>query len=466
MHSPTLSLSLPRARREISRLRAVRSAAILLLDAVRRDALSVALIREHTNFASPPLSANSSSSSSSSDDDDTVPASTLADYVNPSLFQPVTLALFLTLPLLYPLSFIPPSIIAALAIAFPLYYSLVLSYLLTEIAMRPPWYTPSLPTTNCPPYWSTAIHDPSLSLSLPFTSITLTTPSHTLRGWHIPSPTHPTTSRHILCVHGAGRDRRAFLRHAAHLATLAHVTLIDTSEHGESSTTAPGGRGTAFGAREQHDVAAAVAHIRATHPCGAIAVVGTSTGASAAILASANGRTPGIACIVAENPFARADDLLRHHLDSATENYLADEAVNGRRCRSALFWLASKVLLLRMGSWVGPADVAENVACPLLVAHSKVDAVVPFAHGWEVYENAKKGGGDVRFFAVEDAVHCALFDKGPEEWIREVGGFLEDSFAKYDGGRFAVFGPNREPDTVDQVGEVEVKADAGEEWED
>lgn len=442
MHSPSLSLSLPRARREISRLRAAPSAALTLLHAVRRDALSAAL--------APPRDA-----ADPQPRPEAPAASALEDYVNPALFPPLTVFLVLTLPLLYPLSHIPPQTLLALALLYPLYYALVFCYMLTEIASRPPWYTPALPTANCPPYWSTAIHDPRVSLALPFVPVSFSTATHTLRGWHIPSPTHPRSTRHIVCVHGAGRDRRAFLRHAAHLATIGHVTLFDTSEHGESSTTASGGRGTSFGAREQHDVAAAVAFVRDRFGAGAVALVGTSTGASAAILASANGLVfPPPACIVAENPFARADDLLVHHLNSATENYLADESISGRRCRSAFFWLASRVLLMRMGVWAGPADVAEKVQCSLMVAHSRVDAVVPFAQGWEVYERARSAGVDARFFAVEDAVHCALFDKCPDEWVAEVGGFLEEGFTKADGDRFVRYGPER-------YAQVD-----GEEWED
>lgn len=377
----------------------------------------------------------------------------VSDYLDPALFSPAVVAAMVAVPLLYPLSYIPVGVVFASAVVLVAYYAVLAAYAATEVAMRPPWYQPSpgLLMANLPPYWKGAIHDPAVDLGLPFTCVEFRTTSHTLRGWLVRSPAHPNSTRYVVCVHGAGRDRRNFLRHVPHLAATAHVLLFDTSEHGLSSITTPRGRGTSFGAREQHDIAAAVAYLRAAHGASSVAIVGTSTGAVAAVLAAAGPLADApLACVVAENPFARADDLLVHHLSTALENYLALESLTRRRLRGALFWLASRVLLARMGQYwgsVGAADVAGLLRCPMLVAHSTADAVVPFAHGLEVYERAAAAASaagrpqDARFFVMHDAAHCALYDRSPAEWVAAVVPFIEEAFNRMDGGCFTQFGP-------------------------
>jgi dipeptidyl aminopeptidase/acylaminoacyl peptidase len=166
--------------------------------------------------------------------------------------------------------------------------------------------------------------------------------------------------------------------------------------------------------------------------CADVAVVGTSAGAASSILAAAADPTL-VSCVVAENPFARADTLLIHHCSNALENYLSQNTRHN--VRGVVFWLASRILLARMGMFFrsyGPVDVVTALACPLLVAHSTADDVVPFAHGRAIYERAmeanRKDPDRVQFFEVKDAAHCALFDKNPEEWTSVVLPFVMDSF--------------------------------------
>lgn len=466
--APTLR-SIPARSNALSVARRARSRAALsahALASLKADLLALSRLKPLHVTPRAPLS--SSSSGAAAPTDGLAPAvpsapDPVGDYVTSptSLFGPLRLAVALGLPLLYPLSFIPPSVLLAFATALSLWYLLIACYFSTEIAMRPPWYSagPTLPMTNLPPYWSGAVHDPLVDLSVPFSCVSFVNgiTGHTLRGWYVESPTSPHSTRAVVFVHGAGRDRRNFMRHAPHfLDDGVHVLLFDTSEHGLSEITSDRGRGTSFGAREQHDVAAAVTHLRQAHACTEIAIVGTSTGASSAILAAAGplANAPPT-CVVAENPFTRADDLLIHHLSCALENYLAFHSLTRRRVRAAVFWLASRVLLFRMGQYMrpyGPVDVVADLSCPLLVAHSTADDVVPFNHGRQIFERAavsksRHPGGAV-FLEMHDAAHCALYDKSPSEWVAAVLPFVLQNFEKADNGRSVRFGPPTESEVL------------------
>lgn len=148
-------------------------------------------------------------------------------------------------------------------------------------------------------------------LGLEFENVEFTNSKNkVLRGWFVPAK--KSKSCMVVCVHGAGRDRRAFLRHAAmlHDANL-DVLLFDLSEHGLSDGT---GKGFAFGVREKYDVIAAARFLREQKGALCVVLMGTSAGASSAILAAA--LMPSIVdAVVAENPFTRATDLFCYHLE-------------------------------------------------------------------------------------------------------------------------------------------------------
>lgn len=296
--------------------------------------------------------------------------------------------------------------------------------------MRPPWYKRGLPAKQLPPYWSRFVHDPATDLALHFDNVSFPSPSgRVLRGWYIPS-----SDRVIVFVHGVGRDRRAFLRHAHHFVAHGYaVLLFDLSEHGLSDASRPDHpAGSLFGAREQHDVLAAVSFVVTHKHASAVAIVGTSCGASSAIQAAAlNPRH--IVAVVAENPFSRADALLTHHLHHISENYLGQNSHH--TVRNLLFWLAGRLLMIRMGyycSSYGALDAVQNLKCPLLVAHSTADAVVPYQHGVQIYERAKQVLGDrAQFLSFDDAAHCALFDKDPALWTSRVLPFVHNAFVAF-----------------------------------
>lgn len=351
------------------------------------------------------------------------------------LFQPLRLALTLAVPMLIPLFFMPTRLLILYPIFVLIWYLMCLLIFATEVAMRPPWHKKGLPTKQRPPYWGRFVHDPKTDLGADFEVVQFPSPAvgTTLHGWFVPA-TRPHAQRMVVFVHGAGTDRRAFLRHTQHFIERGYSCLLfDFSEHGLSDNVTSGmARGTLFGAREQHDVVAAVDYLKKVKGAKHVAVVGTSCGASSSILA-ASIRPDLAACVVAENPFTRADQLLRHHLNVLSKNYLSQNS--HQTVRQAIFWLTGKLLMIRMGHCFqsyGAVDAAPHLACPLFVIHSTEDAMVPYEHGHAIYQAAAEAKKHidklVKFSSYSDAAHCALYDRDPERWTVEVMSFIDDAF--------------------------------------
>ncbi len=105
----------------------------------------------------------------------------------------------------------------------------------------------------------------------------------------------------VVVVHGVTNSSRTptMFRFAMQVSTWAHVVSIDLRGHGAS-----GGR-SSLGALEHLDVAVAVAAARAAAPDLPVVAVGTSLGASAALVAA--GRHGGLAGVVAVSPPAWRD---------------------------------------------------------------------------------------------------------------------------------------------------------------
>lgn len=358
------------------------------------------------------------------------------------LFQPIRLFVTLAFPMVVPLFFMPTRILVAYVLFFVMWYLICLLMFATEVAMRPPWYKRGLPSKDLPPYWKAFVHNPKVDLGIDYEDVEFKSQFGVmLRGWFIQPPSSQSNTnegRMVVFVHGVGRDRRTFLRHSLEFLNRGYSCLLfDLSEHGLSDTMYPHvGRGTLFGAREQFDVCAAIDYLKQKRGAHQVAVVGTSCGASSAILAAA--LRPGAAsCVVAENPFKRADDLFRHHLDTLSKNYLSQNS--HQTVRRAVFWLAGKLLMIRMGYYLqryGAVDAVVKLACPLLVLHSTEDDIVPYEHGLEIYQAAAKCKqgmkGMAEFQKFTDAAHCALYDRDSTLWSSTVLSFVHSSFTRQD----------------------------------
>mmetsp|Transcript_7172 Transcript_7172/g.16667 ORF Transcript_7172/g.16667 Transcript_7172/m.16667 type:complete len:375 (-) Transcript_7172:38-1162(-) len=250
----------------------------------------------------------------------------------------------------------------------------------------------------------------------------------TLRGWVL-KPTGKDRKCLLIMTHGAARDRRAWLRHCPFLLEAGYTCMLfDFHAHGTSDYCGAGG--TSLGLVESEDVRGAVRWAAAAHPTLQIALVGTSTGAVASIVASASdekvhGR---VTCIVAENPFLSIPQLAAFVLENVGFRTLI--------CRkSAVFFallypvrVVTELLCLgkvmsKLKHLSGPPSAKEAIArvtLPTLVMHGTADQIVSHSHS----EELARAPCVKRSWFCQGAGHCQLWDTDQGKFEEEVLGFL------------------------------------------
>eukprot|EP00166_Cyanidium_caldarium_P006351 ctg_915.g446 len=239
---------------------------------------------------------------------------------------------------------------------------LLASVALSRKIAFPPWHDPhpggELTQYWMPLAWSTYTYDPMRSLSLPFEEVAFRNRfGRTLRGWWVPGDPAAASASDVrvgvVCVHGGGRDRRAFLRQSVLFHRRGwHTLLFDCTNHGTSDGCKAWprsrwpGRALTYGTREWADVADAVQFARillaridggnaaeadatslnaVSSPTTKVVLMGTSQGAVSCILAAAHERlsTPHVDdrerrpasladAFVAENAFLSPAHLFWH----------------------------------------------------------------------------------------------------------------------------------------------------------
>jgi pimeloyl-ACP methyl ester carboxylesterase len=211
----------------------------------------------------------------------------------------------------------------------------------------PPWHDPRPGSSNLtqkrmPEAWAGFTLDPCTSLGLQFESVAFRSRSgRWLRGWWVPAPVEPPAPTGVVCVHGGGRDRRAFMRQSV----LFHrrgwsVLLFDCTGHGTSDARrrfplgAWPGAAITYGTLEWSDVIDALRYTyerireQAQRSAAAssvrirVALVGTSQGAVSAAYAAAyltrrfeqgdGAACPPVDVLVLENPFTSPLALFAH----------------------------------------------------------------------------------------------------------------------------------------------------------
>jgi alpha-beta hydrolase superfamily lysophospholipase len=284
-------------------------------------------------------------------------------------------------------------------------------------ALRPPWYQHRTPEQGLRPMdpadpdfsWQGGYRDPRADLGLDYESVELPARDGSiLRGWFVPGA--PGATAGVVAVHGAGADRREFLRHVPVFHRAGYpVLLFDCREQGISDGV---GRGVSLGFRESEDASAAVAYAKRVRGLERVAVIGTSQGAASAILAAA--ADPSIDVVIAENPFTSIPDLVRD-LSGLPDA----RPVPGWASR-----IVAAFAVWRMGGLgrSAPIDVVAAIAPrPLLLMHGAEDRAIPYAHS----ERLRAAAGEpVELWILEGGRHSQLFNRAPEEWARRVAGFL------------------------------------------
>jgi pimeloyl-ACP methyl ester carboxylesterase len=285
------------------------------------------------------------------------------------------------------------------------------------MTLRPGWFEHRSPEQGLRPAesfknWAGKIHDPQLDFGTPFESVEFETDGGaTLRGWWVPGA--PGARVGVVTVHGAGADRRDFLRHLPVFHEAGYpVLMFDCREHGISDGAS---RGISFGVREHADVIAAVRYARRRGELEGVAVIGTSQGGASVILAAA--RDPSIDAVVSENPFTDIDSLIR---DGAAA--FDSRAADAPNLVGWIAWLTA--WRIDADEIPAPIEAIQQIAPrPLLLMHGTADRVIPVAHTHALHRAAPLA----ELWIAEGAHHAALFDAAPDEWRRRVLDFLERS---------------------------------------
>jgi uncharacterized protein len=196
-------------------------------------------------------------------------------------------------------------------------------------------------------------------------------------------------------------DRAQFLRRARF-----SVLLIDFQATGETK-----GDHITFGWKESRDVLAAVDFIRHTQPSARIAIIGTSLGGSAALLA-----TPPLKVdeLVLEAVYPTIEIATRNRL----QNYLG-----------GLGRFAATLLLRQVHGRLGisvkdlrPIDHVANVTCPVLMISGEKD---PNTRPQDMQMLFSRATSPKQLWFVPEAGRVDLHKAAPEEYESRVLAFLE-----------------------------------------
>ena len=257
-------------------------------------------------------------------------------------------------------------------------------------------------------------------------------------GWYIPTKNGTSC---IVAVHGAGNDRRELLRHVEKIqsATKANMLLVDCSNHGKHS----GSSGITMGVQEHKHVLKA-AELAKERGNDKVVIMGTSQGASSAIIAAAKD-SRHIDGLILENPFACANDIIQNSLmkafgrsqiekdeiiakssDRATKSDPLVRAVMSVKqyVPQSYLDLVRNLALLRMGvnSDFTPEKLISNVSVPMLLMHGTEDRLVPLDHTLRL-KTASTSTNVHEWYPA--AGHSMLFNRHPEEFTSQVANFFK-----------------------------------------
>lgn len=238
-------------------------------------------------------------------------------------------------------------------------------------------------------------------------------PRGRLAAWYLPARNGCT----LICCHGINDNRGQWLEQVARLhRTRGYGALLfDFAGHGDSE-----GREVTYGIREQDDVAAVLAYLRARGDVNldGLGIMGYSLGAITAVLAAA--REPGLRAVVIESGFAdvqRDIAVLFHRFTGLPSFPFANLVV---------FW--GQIIGHARLSAIRPAEVAGQIAPrALFVIGDLRDGIAD-----EPYDSDRlyaRAGEPKQLWQVPGVDHVQAFAELPDEWIARVGAFLDEHLA-------------------------------------
>ena len=210
----------------------------------------------------------------------------------------------------------------------------------------------------------------------------------------------------VLLLPGVRANRLSMVGRARFLRGAGYsVLLIDFQATGETK-----GDHITFGWKESRDVIAAVDFISRNEPSQRVAIIGSSLGGAAALLASSRLKVDGL---VLEAVYPTIEIATRNRM----ENYLG---AFGRMLTPLLL----KQLRLRLGvsaSQLRPIDHIADVDCPILIISGERDANTRPADTRMLFESARS---PKQLWLVPNAGHVDLHQAGPGAYEMRVLEFL------------------------------------------
>ena len=175
-----------------------------------------------------------------------------------------------------------------------------------------------------------------------------------------------------------------------------------------------GGRYTTMGYKETWDLLAAVRYIKVAYGRKPIGVLSISMGAAVAIMAAA--RSPELAAVVADSPYADLQGVLRHKVsDFVILPWLVP-----------LGWLSIRLgqrLAGFQAAQVRPIDYVQDIAPrPLLLIYGQRDRFIPAEQAQQLFRRA---GEPKEIWLAPDSDHAVARLDHPEEYLRRVLAFLD-----------------------------------------
>lgn len=231
-----------------------------------------------------------------------------------------------------------------------------------------------------------------------------------LYGW---LSTQPKANGSVLLLHSIRGDRRVMVDRAIFLGKLGYHTLcIDMQAHGESP-----GNYISLGLHESKDAAAGVHFLRQQFPGLPTAVIGSSLGGAAALMADYQGRPPE--AIVVEGVFG--------DVRTATKNRLAMRLGNWGRSLSPLLTGQTRIYLGCSAAGLSPIRSAEQVSVPVFVLVGQQDKHATPAEARQIYSALPNQAK--QFWQVEGAAHVDLHRFVGEAYEQRIGAFLAKHLA-------------------------------------
>lgn len=246
---------------------------------------------------------------------------------------------------------------------------------------------------------------PAESVSIPGSA------GHQLAGWLLSVPESASPRGSILLMHGIRSDRRSMVGRARFLSKLGYHTLcLDLQAHGESP-----GEHITMGWLESQNAATAVTWLQSRFPGRPVAVIGSSLGGVAALLAPYS-RPPQ--AIVVEAVFA--------DVPTAVQNRLEMRFGTWARPLSPLLTLQAEWFLDLDLQKLRPAAASSQLHCPLFVIHGALDRHAKIGEGRAIFANA---ADPKEFWEVPSATHVDLHRIATSEYESRVASFLSASLA-------------------------------------